>query len=117
MTMTTTILGQRGGAGGESRLPSLTGGATAGPACAPANVVAFTVTLQWPKKGSEYRGKRAAQLAEHLEEQGVMLVAEELGYGALTVQLAVWPAVTARQAQRIAEGVPGYVAGTVEIEP
>jgi len=102
---------QRGGAGGVSRLTS---GTTAGPACAHQRVTRFTFAIRWAKSRAA-RAKRAAAVAEHLEEVPGAVVVEERAEGAmLWLTVAVWPPLQVDEAERVAEGCPEGVAGTGE---
>jgi hypothetical protein len=93
----------RGGAGGSSRLTS---GTTAGPACAHQRVTRFTFAIRWAKSRAA-RAKRAAAVAEHLEEVPGAVVVEERAEGArLWLTVAVWPPLRADDAERVAEGCP-----------
>ena len=96
----------RGGAGGVSRLTS---GTTAGPACAHQRVTRFTFAVRWPS-GAKSQRKRAAAMAEHLEEVPGAVVIEEQREGAmLHLTVAVWPPLRADEAERVLEGCPDSV--------
>jgi len=98
----------RGGAGGADRTSTV----TAGPACAHQRVTRFTFAVRWPSVPKSQR-KRAAAMAEHLEEVPGAVVIEEQRQGArLWLTVAVWPPLRADEAERVAEGCPEGVTGT-----
>ena len=100
----------RGGAGGADRTSTV----TAGPACAHQRVTRFTFAVRWPS-GAKSQRKRAAAMAEHLEEVPGAVVIEEQREGAmLHLTVAVWPPLRADEAERVAEACPEGVAGTGE---
>ncbi len=100
----------RGGAGGADRTSTV----TAGPACAHQRVTRFTFAVRWPS-GAKSQRKRAAAMAEHLEETPGAVVTEERAEGAmLHLTVAVWPPLRADEAERVAEGCPDGVARTGE---
>jgi hypothetical protein len=88
---------QRGGAGGADRTFTV----TAGPACAHQRVTRFTFAIRWAKSRAA-RAKRAAAVAEHLEEVPGAVVVEERAEGArLHLTVAVWPPLRADEAERV----------------
>ena len=102
----------RGGAGGADRTSTV----TAGPDCAHQRVTRFTFAVRWPS-GPKSQRKRAAAMAERLEEVPEAVVIEEQREAAmLWLTVAVWPPLRARadEAERVAEGCPDGMAGTDE---
>ena len=70
----------------------------------------FTCAVRWPS-GAKSQRKRAAAMAEHLEETPGAVVIEERVEGArLYLTVAVWPPLRADEAERVAEGCPEGVA-------
>ena len=112
---TTTILGQRGRAGGEGRC-ALPAGTTAGPASAREMVGLFTIAIRWPKDRAG-RLKRSVEVVEHIEASGLVLVEQQLGYGQVIVVLAAWPLVTVATAQRIAATCPWRQPDSFKVLP
>ena len=110
---TTMILGQRGRAGGESRLPPAC--TTAGPASAPKMIGGFTFAVQWPREGKSH-ARRARQIVEHVECQGAVVAGEQVLHGRQRqITVAVWPLVTLAEAERIAATCPWVMPGTLEV--
>jgi hypothetical protein len=109
------IHGQRGRAGGDSRLPPA--GTTAGPASAPRMIGGFTFAVQWPREGKSH-AKRAKQIVLHVEGQGAAVAGEQVLYGRQRqITVAVWPLVTLAEAERIAATCPWVMPGSLEVLP
>ena len=103
---------QRGGAGGAVSTSTV----TAGPACARQSVSRFKFAVRWAS-GPKTQRKQAAAVAEHLDaEPGAVVVAERADAGRLWLTVAVVPAMTLREAGRIARCCPDYVDQTFAVE-
>ncbi len=109
---TTMIHGQRGRAGGESRLPPAC--TPAGPASAPRMIGGFTVLIRRGKQPA-VRCRRAAEVVEHIEASGLVVVGEDVTYDQVMLRLAAWPLVTLAEAERIVATCPWVMPGSLEV--
>ena len=101
----------RGGAGDVETSTTI-----AGPACALALVTRFSFAIRYATNNST-RAKRAAAVADHLEDVPGAVVTDEWVDGKLLrLTIHVWPPLRADAATRVAEGCPEYVPDTVLVQ-
>ncbi len=94
----------------ESKSP-----AHAHPACVPEQATRLTFAIR-PGKSPTVQAKRAAAVAEHLDDvPGAVIIDEWPDAGRLFVSVAVWPPLRADDARRVAETSPEFAAGTVAL--